>query len=172
MRPLVLLVASLAVAGCSATPPGAGSYDATAGLTRYRSAPIPLGRSAQAGYASNTALVLRAEAECSGEGCPPDQYTVSVVNTGSNEIAADFNQVVFTTPQGTISFDPGRQSESSSSPVAFFSSGRGELIRISLPADIFASFATANTLSVRLGASEYTIPYESRSSLRRMIPGA
>ena len=172
MPPRPLLVALLFAAGCSAPSFGNGSYDAASGVTRYESSAVPLGRSSSAGYASKVSLVLRAEAECPGEACAPSSYVVSIVNRGTNELAISFNQVVFSTPQGTVSFEPGRQTESSTSPVTFFNSGRGELVRISVPTDIFASFAASRTLSIRLGSQDYQVPYEARASLRRMLPGA
>ena len=166
--------ALLVLAGCSASTStsGVGSYDATSGLSRYESAPVPLGRSSSAGYASKVSLILRAEGECLGEGCAPASYDVSIANRGSNEVATSINQVVFSTPEGTVSFEPGNQSESSASPVTFFNSGRGELVRVRLPLDVFASFATSPTLTVRLGSQEHQVPYDARATLRRMLPDA
>lgn len=165
----LLLIPLLAAAGCATTSSVGESYDAAADATRYASGPVPMGRSSSSGYSSQVALVLRAEAECPGQSCTPSDYTVSITNEGSNEFAANFNQVVFTTPQGTVSFEPGSQTESSTSPTVFFNSGRGELVRIRVPADVFASFAASRSLSVRLGSLDYPISYDARRPLRRML---
>lgn len=171
MLPRLTLALGLVLSGCSASTLGSGDYDADANLTRYQSAPVPLGRATQGTYASGVRLILRASGECVGEGCTPASYVISVSNTGATEVASDFNQVIFATPDGSISFDAGRDAEGADNSTVFFNSGRGELVRLLIPSDIFASFATSPTLSVKLGAQEYAVPYESRASLRRMLEG-
>lgn len=157
------------LAACSGSAGVGSSYDAETGLTRYTSSSIPLGRSQTASYGSGASIVMQAEAECRGEGCSPETYTLSLRNPSANPIATDFNQVQFTTPQGTVSFQPGQRMDNGET-TTFFSSGRGELVRIVLPRDIFASFATSQDFSIRLGSNDYRIPYGARASMRRMLP--
>ena len=167
---LFFLLLSGSLVACSGSTGVGSSYDAETGLTRYSSASIPLGRSQTAVYGAGTSIVLEAEAECRGEGCSPETYVVRLSNPSPNPITTDFNQVQFTTPQGTVSFEPGQRAEGGET-TTFFSSGRGELVRILLPRDIFASFATSQEFSVRLGSNDYRVPYGARASLRRMVPG-
>ena len=144
-------------------------------MTTYESSRIPLGSSAAGAVGSNSSLVFRATAECTGEECAPDEYTVSISNPSANEVAVDYNQIEFSTPDGAILFGestnlnrPGAN-QSAFDNAVFFRSGRGELVRMSIPRDIFFSFATSRTLSIRMGSQTYSLPYDTRGSLRRML---
>lgn len=165
-------LALLVLSGCAGAGASAdGSYDPATNTTRYRSSPVKLGVSASGGYVTAGALELRAEAECLGEGCAPGSYVLTLSNPGPNDVASDVNQVVFTTPDGAVSFEPGTAA-AGATPVTFYNSGRGELVRIELPADIYRSFATARDLSVRIGSQDYRLPYDTRGPLRRLLPAA
>ena len=155
--------------GCSGATGAGASFNSETGMTTYESSRIALGRASSAQLTGGDSIVLEAEAECFGEGCRPESYLIKLVNPTANEISSEFNQVVFTTPQGTVSFEPGQTMNGQT--IVFNRSGRGELVRLSIPRDIFTSFATAQPFTIRLGSSIYTVPYERRGSLRAMIPG-
>ena len=167
MRAAPLLALAVSLAACSA-PRGGASYNASTGMTTFESTSIPLGQSTTSGYGSGTELVMSAEAECMGEGCVPETFVISISNPTANEMSTDYEQVVFMTPEGSVSFQPGSQTNGET--TQFFSSGRGELVRISLPRDIYTTFATSRDFSVQLGSRDYRVPYAARASMRRLLP--
>lgn len=170
--PLRLLLAATAfvLAGCSgAQPSDSGHYDAARNETSYQSPATDIGAPAQGGMRGASKITLSAEATCQGEDCTPGEWTLSLSKSGGNNAVADYDQISFETAEGSVTF--GNAVEALRS-AKFFSSAQGEFVRISVPTRIFTSFAESPMLLIRLGGNIYSLPYERRGTLRRMLASA
>ena len=163
---ITLSLALLVLAGCS----GAGTgvrYDAGQNMTMFESRAIDIGKPIGDASLGSARITMRAEASCAGEECVPGTYEVSLSKAGGNDASSDYASVSFETDDGTVSFKSGA---SSGSQAQFFSTNQGEFVRLSVPFDIFESFATSPTLTVRLGGSSYVVNYDRRSGFRKLLP--
>ena len=157
----------LALAACSSSSGSAVQYDEGQNMTRFQSRAINIGKPVGDTSLGSTRITMMAEASCMGEGCSPGTYEVALSKAGGNDAASDYTAISFETDNGAISFSGNA---SSGAQAQFFSTNQGEFVRLSVPPEIFESFATSPTLTIRLGASVYTLGYDRRSGLRKMLP--
>lgn len=156
----------LGLSACASSGTGI-RYDAERGQTYYESRAISLGDPVGASGLGSARITLQAEAQCEGQACAPRRYDVSLSKSGGSSAAADYSSISFETDQGTVSF--GGQNAPGSS-AQFFDAQQGEFARLSVPAEIFRSFATASTLTIRLGGNTYQIGHARRAGLRSLLP--
>ena len=165
MRRLLLIVPfALVFSACSGS--SGARYDAGTNRTTYESRAVNLGQSVQGSNLGTTRITMRAEGSCAGQACAPETYEVSLNKAGGNNASISYDTVAFETEEGTVTYSNDQGADRS---AQFFAVAQGEIIRISLPSDIYASFATAETLTIRLGSSVYRLDRSARAPLRDIL---
>lgn len=168
MRIAIAIGVLVSLWSCSGPTGGdPASYDPVRNETSFRSSAVPLGRPSGGGAFSSRRVTLRAEATCLGQGCTPEQFVLSLRQTGEAATGTDFDQISFETAEGAISFGTGADADRS---AEFFFGTQGEFARLAVPLDIYRSFATAPSLTIRLGGESYVLNRDRRGALRALLP--
>lgn len=154
---ILLLVSSLL--GCSGGNQ-ISSYNATKDRMTYKTRPLTVaqGVSESSGYAtrSQTRIILRARAQCTGRNCTPDTVRLLFKAEGTGSTLAISNRVVSIEADGKT-YEWGQNASWNETPSAGNVGPSGRIVETTLPISTFAQIANAQSLKGTLGGKTLTL---------------
>lgn len=164
---LFFLVVGL-LPGCASGPSVSTNYDASEGVTTYRTRSVALsGLNIGSGYGTGAQVQVRALASCTGQDCAPKDVVFLFQVSGSSDLRME-NRNVELIADGKR-FRSERQDSEINRTLEDIDHASGNLATLQLSFDEFRRVAEAEEVSGSLGSSRFSLSYESRSTFRSLV---
>lgn len=162
-----LLILGL-LSGCVSAPPVSTNYDASEGVTTYRTRAVALsGLEIGSGLGRGARVQMRALASCPGPECTPQNVVFVFKVSGSSDLRME-NRTVELIADGKR-FRSEREEPDVDQTIEDVDYASGTLTSVQLTFNEFRTVAEAGEVSGSLGSSRFSLGYERRSPFRTLV---